>query len=253
MSRRETERQQSEYVQLMRSMFDFLLTSGMEVKAIRRVVERALTEEGARSRESPRRGDFGLATAGRVLDRWHRSRNYTTERAVPRAIPLLGRAPSVEALVRSENARVESAEFARRLKSLGFLIRAAGGRYKPAARIAVVAGLNPLIQEYVARSSSTLLQTIRHNISRPRSSQKLIERFAEVPDLPAECETAFRRFSTEQGWAMLDRMNDWLESRRAQRTTRRVGRTVRAGVHLYAYVDGRKRRKRDNAGITASD
>jgi len=130
------------------------------------------------------------------------------------------------------------------------VISADSGRYKPSARIAVVAGLNPLIQEYVARSSSTLLQTIRHNVSRPRSSQKLIERFAEVPDLPAGCEAAFRRFSTEQGWAMLDRMNDWLESRRARRTMKRAGRTVRAGVHLYAYVDGRKnlirRHKRPN-------
>lgn len=243
MSQHETERQHSEYVRLMRSMFDFLLTSGTEVKVIRRIVERALLEEGERNRSSESRGDFGLATAGRVLDRWHRSRKYTTERAAPRAIPLLGRAPSVEALVRAENASVDSAEFARRLRSLGFLIRADGGRYKPAARIAVVAGLNPLMREYVARSSSMLLQTIRHNISRSRRSQKLIERFAEVPDLPAGCEGAFRRFSTEQGWAMLDRMNDWLESRRARRATGRTGRTVRAGVHLYAYVDGRKRRK----------
>jgi hypothetical protein len=244
MSRREIE-PHTEYVRLMRSMIDFLLTSGMEVKAIREIVERAFTEAGEPGRSALRRGDFGLATAGRVLDRWHRSRKYTTERAAPRAIPLLGRAPSVEALVRSENARVDSADFARRLKSLGFLIRADGSRYKPAARIAVVAGLSPLIQEYVARSSSTLLQTIRHNISRPSDSQKLIERFAEVPDLPAGCEAAFRRFSTEQGWAMLDRMNDWLESRRARRATsrRRTGRTVRAGVHLYAYLDARKRRK----------
>lgn len=237
---RETERQQSEYVRLMTSMFDFLLTSGMEVKAIRQIVDRAFAEAGESNRRGLRRGDFGLATAGRVLDRWHRSRKYTTESAAPRAIPLLGRAPSVEALVRSENARVDCAQFARRLKSLGFLIRADAGRYRPAARIAVVAGLSPLIQEYVARSSSTLLQTIRYNVSRSRRSQKLIERFAEVPDLPAGCEAAFRRFSTEQGWAMLDRMNDWLESRRARRGTKRGGRTVRAGVHLYAYVDPRE-------------
>jgi hypothetical protein len=221
-------------------MFDFLLTSGMEVSAVRGIVERAFTEAGERNRRAVRRGDFGLATAGRVLDRWHRSRMYTTERAAPRAIPLLGRAPSVEALVRSENAGVDCAAFARRLKSLGFLVRADGSRYRPAARIAVVAGLNPLIQEYVARSSSTLLQTIRHNVSSARRSQKLIERFAEVPDLPARSEAAFRRFSAEQGWAMLDRMNDWLESRRARRTRGRGRRTVRAGVHLYAYVDEQK-------------
>jgi hypothetical protein len=244
MSQRETERQQSEYVRLMRSMFDFLLTSGMEVKAIRGIVERAFTEAGEQNSRVQGRSDFGLATAGRVLDRWHRSRKYTTEEAAPKAIPLLGPAPSVEALVRSESARVDSAAFARRLKSLGFLVRAEGRRYKPAARIAVVAGLNPLIQEYVARSSSTLLQTIRHNVTRSRRSQKLIERFAEVPDLPAECQTSFRKFSIEQGWAMLDRMNDWLESRRAGRARKRGGRTVRAGVHLYAYVDRVKARSR---------
>jgi hypothetical protein len=230
----------------MESMFDFLLTSGMDMKAIRGLVERAFVEAGERSRGTLRRGDFGLATAGRVLDRWHRSPKYTTARAAPRAIPLLGRAPSVEALVRSENPNVDSAEFAQRLKSLGFLIRVDGRHYKPAARIAVVAGLNPLIEEYVARSSSTLLETIRHNISHAPGSQKLIERFAEVPDLPVGSEGAFRRFSTEQGWAMLDRMNDWLESRRARRTSKRAGRTVRAGVHLYAYVSGRKRRRSGN-------
>ncbi len=90
MSQREAERQQSEYVRLIRSLFDFLLTSGMEVKAIRRIVERALIEEVSAVERALRRGDFGLATAGRVLDRWHRSHKYTTERAVPRAYSALG-------------------------------------------------------------------------------------------------------------------------------------------------------------------
>jgi Family of unknown function (DUF6502) len=234
---RATERQHSEYVRLMRSMFDFLLTSGVDTKTIRRIVERALAEVG--QRKALRRGDFGIATAGRVLDRWHRSRKYTTESAAPRAIPLLGRAPSVEALVRAENSRVDCAEFARRLRSLGLVMRAEGGRYRPAARVAAVAALNPLMQEYVGRSLSTLLQTILHNISTTRRSRKLIDRFAEVPDLPARCEAAFRRFSTEQSAEMVDRMNDWLESRRARRGAARAGRTVRAGFHLYAYVDPR--------------
>jgi hypothetical protein len=42
-------------------------------------------------------------------------------------------------------------------------------------------------------------------------------------------------------------VNDWLESRRARRATKRAGRTVRAGVHLYAYVDGRERKKSVNS------
>ncbi len=238
MSRETEEQQQSEYVRLMSSMFDFLLSSGVEVKGIRRIVERSFVEARQRNRRTLRRGDFGIATAGRVLDRWHRSRKYTTESAAPRPIPLLGRAPSVEALVRSESARVDCAKFARRLRALGLVIRAEGGRYRPAARVAAVAAFNPLMQEYVGRSLSTLLQTIQHNIATTRHSKKLIDRFAEVPDLPAGCEAAFRRFSTEQSVVMVERMNDWLESRRARRASLR-GRTVRAGFHLYAYVDRR--------------
>lgn len=236
---RETEQQQAEYVLLLRSMFDFLLSSGVDVKGIRRIVERAFEELSGRARRALRRGDFAIATAGRVLDRWHRSRKYTTETAAPRAIRLLGRAPSVEALVRVENARVDCVEFARRLRALGLVIRAEGGRYRPAARVAAVAAFNPLMQEYVGRSLSTLLQTIQHNIATTRRSKKLIDRFAEVPDLPARCEAAFRRFSTEQSVVMVERMNDWLESRRARRGKSR-GRTVRAGFHLYSYVDSRK-------------
>ena len=218
-------------------MFDFLLTSGMDLKSIRTIVERAFAESGARKTRTRRFRDFGLATAGRVLDTWHRSRRYTDKNAEPKAIPLLGRAPSVEALIRLENLRTDSAKFAHRLKSLGFLVRSGRNCYKPAARIAVVAGLNPLIQEYVARSSSTLLGTIRQNVSKPARSRKLIERFAEVPDLPSGCEAAFRRFSHEQGWAMLKTINDWLESRRTRKNLGGGRRRVRAGMHLYAYVD----------------
>ena len=234
---RAVEQQQAEYIGLLRSMFDFLLTSGMDVKSIRRIVDCAFAETGAQIPRRKRQRDLGLAIAGRVLDTWHRDRRYTDKNAEPKAIPLFGRAPSVEALVRSENLRSEGPQFARRLKSLGFLIRSGRNRYKPAARIAVVAGLNPLIQEYAARSSATLLGTIRHNVSKPARARKLIERFAEVPDLPLDCEAAFRKFSHEQGWAMLKTVNDWLESRRTRKKSSGGKRTVRAGMHLYAYVD----------------
>src|SRR5690349_17972326 len=126
---RKTEEQQAEYVLLLKSMFDFLRNSGVQEKRIRRIVDLAFEESGRRTRRVLRRGDFGIATAGRVLDRWHRSRKYTTEAAAPRAIRLLGHAPSVEALVRSENARVDCATFARRLKTLRLVVRAECGRY----------------------------------------------------------------------------------------------------------------------------
>jgi hypothetical protein len=234
---RQKRRDDLEYIGLLKSIFDFLLISGSDVEAIRAIVDRAFAETLTKNKKSHQRGDFGIAIAGRVLDAWHRNRRYLNEDAEPRAIPLLGRAPSVEALVKAENSRCDTAAFARRLRSLGLLVRSGRGHYTPAMRVALVGGLNPLIQQYVARSSATLLRTICQNVSMPSRSSRLIERFAEVPDLPVRYAAEFRRFSRDQGWAMLNTLNDWLEARRSRRATNLGRRTVRAGLHLYAYVD----------------
>jgi len=183
-----------------------------------------------------------LAAAALILDAWHRNRRYMigTE---PRPIPLRGRAPSVEALIRSQSAAGDARVLATYLKSLGLIIRTTRNLYKPCNRMALVNGLDPVIQQYVARSSSTLLATIKHNTSRVGSSSRLIERFAEVPDLPRRNVAEFRRFARIQGWAFLRTLNDWLESRRPRTPVARGGRTVRAGVHLYAYVQPASERR----------
>jgi hypothetical protein len=237
-------REDAEYVNLLKSIFGFLLATGAEPEGIRAIVDRALSDVGKQKKRMPRRSEIGLATAGRILDAWHRSRRYTDADAEPLAIPLLGRSPSVEALVRSESPRADAVAFARHLKSLGLLTRTKQNRFKPATRVAVIAGLNPLIPQYIARSSATLLDTIRQNVTKPARSTRLIERFAEVPDLPVRWASEFRKFSHEQGWAMLKTLNDWLESRRLRRTGGADRRTVRAGMHLYAYVDKRRVKRR---------
>jgi hypothetical protein len=183
-----------------------------------------------------------LAVAALALDAWHRHRRYMVG-SQPRAIPLCGPAPSVEALIRSQANAGNAQVLARHLKSLGLVIRSSKNLYKPSDRMAVVRGLDPVIQQYVARSSSTLLATIRHNTSRAGHSSPLIERFAEVPNLPRTHVAEFRRFARIQGCAFLRTLNDWLESRRARTSTARAGRTVRAGVHLYSYVQQTSQRR----------
>src|SRR5262249_26584840 len=115
--------------------------------------------------------------------------------------------------------------------------------YKPTARFAIVAGRDPLIHQHVARSSAMLLKTIKHNVTRSANSPRFIERFAEVPDLPAKYVAEFREFTRSQGWAVLKTLNDWLESRRMRRAGGKRHRTVRAGVHLYAYVDQQRAKR----------
>jgi predicted N-acyltransferase len=66
---------------------------------------------------------------------------------------------------------------------------------------------------------------------------RLIERFTEIPDLPTKDIREFREFTQMQGWELLKTLNDWLESRRAKRLRKNRRSAVRAGLHLYAYVD----------------
>lgn len=227
----------ADYVGLLKSVFYFLLDAGADLSDIRAIADRAISEAAQRNKRTSHRDDIDLAIASRVLDSWHRNNRYIDDNAKPKAIPLYGRAPSVEALVKLENGSRNPVDFVRRLRSSGFLLRSAASSYKPVARIAVVGGINPLIQQYVAHSSAMLLRTIRYNASASRRRPRLIERFAEVPDLPARYVAEFREFTQEQGWAMLRTVNDWLELRRARRTGKSGIRTVRAGLHLYAYMD----------------
>lgn len=222
---------------LLKSIFGFLFASGADEDLVRTLVDRALVQARRPCAKKVTSTDSPLATAARVLDAWHRNPRYVDRSATPKAIRLLGRAPSVEALVRAEHSRCDALEFAKSMRKLGLLRRSGRCLYRPASNIAVVDGLNPLVEQHVVCASANLLRTIQKNISTPVRSSKLIERFAEVPDLPAKCVADFRKFSQEQGWALLKTLNDWLESRRVRRTSRNRGRTVRAGVHLYAYLD----------------
>lgn len=227
----------AEYADLLTAIFEFMLMSGAAVASIQTIVQGALAEaEKAQSKTVANR-DAELATAALVLDAWHRNRRYIDSNANPKAITLLGASPSVEALIRAERSQANAALVARHMRSLGLIVRVGRSLYKPADRIAVISGFNPLVQQHAARSSSNLLRTIKNNVTRPQPIRRLIERFAEVPDLPVSCKREFQQFTRAQGWAFLKTMNDWLELRRARRNPNRRVRTVRAGVHVYAYID----------------
>jgi hypothetical protein len=231
-----TERLRSDYLQLLASIFDFMRRSGIEGREVRRICAQALDCSRATLRWETKDAS-ALSIAALTLDAWHRNRRYVDANAEPRAIPLLGKSPSVEALIRAERASGDPSSLARQLKALGLLVRSGRNRYKPAGRIALVKRPDPAIQQYIARSSATLLKTIQHNVTRGRRSSRLIERFAEVPDLPQSEAAEFRRFAQVHGWEFLRTLNDWLESRRARRMPNVNTRKVRAGVHLYAYVE----------------
>jgi hypothetical protein len=224
------------------SIFDLMLTGGIQPKDLMAVCARALKQAEARVRLAQSAESGGLVTAALVLDAWHRDRRYMNARAVPRAVRLLGPAPSVEALIRLQHGRAKAAHIARRLKELRLVVPCGRGLYKPASDAAVLSAQDPLVVQHAMRALSALLETVGENVNGHRHPAPLIERVAEVPDLPRRHIVAFQKFTQMQGRTFLRTVNDWLESRRARRSTRRgTNGTVRAGIHTYAYIASKQR------------
>lgn len=243
MATRPAKRLARDYSQALIAIFAFMLHNGLQAKDLWMVCSRSLRKAESKARLQKIVPPGGLATASLVLHAWHRDRRYLNGEAGPRAIPLLGPAPSVEALIRVQRKRGDAAMIARHLKRLRLVVPNGRRLYQPTSDAAVISRHNPLVYQHAARALSTLCETVEQNVRSSPRTAPLIERTAEVPDLPEEYVVAFRRFSQRQGRLLLRTINDWLESRRLRGSSGRRS-AVRAGVHLYAYVDKKRPSRR---------
>lgn len=243
MTTRLTKELKREYSRALTEVFAFMLAGGMSVEDLRHACAEALRGASSGARASGRKEAAGLTTVARVLDEWHRNRRYLSAGATPKPIPLRGSAPSVEALSRARRGPRSAATVTKRLRELGLIVPCGKGLYKPASEFAVVSKDHPYIRQNTVRAVSAFLQTVRQNIGKAQTSERLIERFAEVPDLPRKHLAAFRKFSEMQGSLLLRTINDWLESRRVRRTSGSTSRgIIRAGVHVFAFASAKRRR-----------
>ena len=242
MTARFSRRLELDYSNVLVGIFDLMLAGGIRGTDLLAICTRALKQAEAKVRLGQQAGSGGLVIAALVLDAWHRDRRYINARAVPKAVRLLGQAPSVEALIRLQQGRKDAAQVARRLKALRLVVPCGRGLYKPTSDVAVISACDPLVLQYAARALATLLETVGQNVNKRRNLEPLIERIAEVPDLPRKHIAAFQRFTQIQGRTLLRTVNDWLESRRARRSPRGgANGTVRAGIHAYAYIASKQR------------
>ena len=234
-----------DYSDLLASIFEVMLRGGIRAKELLPVCVRAVERAETRSHSSLESSEYGgLMTAALVLDAWHRDRRYLTVRGAPKSIRLLGRAPSVEALIRRQKIRKHVVDIAYRLKAVQLIVPCGRALFKPASDIAVISARDPFILQHTIRALSALVGTVTQNMSGTKSSAPLIERCAEVPDLPRKHIKAFQTFTQAQGRTFLRTINDWLESRRARTLSEKQStRTVRAGIHTYAYFAAKEPRR----------
>ena len=244
MTDRQLKRLEVSYGNILVAIFELILRGGMRPQPLLELCVHSLERAKGRLRLNRRREQGDLVTAALVLDAWHRDRRYLTPAGVPKPLRLVGPAPSVEALVRAQRIRKHASEVAHQLRAVRLILPCRGGLYRPASDSAVISSRSPLIVHHAARALSTLLETVSRNMNSAAALSPLIERFAEVPDLPRKHIAAFERFTQSQGRNLLTTVNDWLEARRPRKRSQRASKgTVRAGIHTYAYVATNQQRR----------
>jgi hypothetical protein len=241
-----------DYERVLTAVLGLLIQCGVRERAVSVIANRALKVAIRKAFSLGQSGGGELVTFSLVLDAWHRDRRYLTSRGKPRALPLLGRAPSVEALIRSEGPMFDPIALAYRIQSLRLITRCLGNRYRPIGDTALVSIYGPTVLQHVARCLMSLLETVEDNLKGAPTSAPLLERSAEVPDLPAECVADFQQFSRLQGAMFARTINDWLETRRVRDLAIAGRESVRAGVHVHAYVAPTRSRIRGPAAARRS-
>ena len=186
-----------------------------------------------------RKGSIDFDVLGHVVYRWQRSPKYLDEDGHPRRIPARGQAPSVEALFREIDRTDYFEAGLRHLKQLGRVQRTKGGLLQPCNEVTIVQHLRPELLELLVQTINRAVATVLHNTSmKDKQAVRLIERVTAVPDLPENEVGNFKLFAREQGGALINTMNDWLERRRGDAKARRTGSShLTAGLHVFAFVE----------------
>lgn len=176
-------------------------------------------------------------TLSAVLHAWHQDQEYIDTSARPVPLPLRGRKRSIEALAAKVGSRVPTEKLLSSLK-VQRLVRYLGrGMYAPTSALAQLSGDGPEMSGYVGKAILHLIETNESNRRDRSKTRPLLERAAIVQDLPIKDAVEFKQFSSEQGANLVANASAWLESRRRRVGSKmKRGRTVTAGLHVFAFV-----------------
>lgn len=181
---------------------------------------------------------------GHVIYQWQRSPRYLDNSGKPILIEARGPAPSIEALFKEIHRSDYFEAGLTHLRQVGRIRKMRNGLYSTSAEVSIVPTFTPELADLLAQTVNRLLATVLQNTSlRRRTAIRLVERTTFVPDLPARQTERFKIFAREQGGALINTMNDWLESHRGKAKPRRKntsGHTT-AGLHVFAFVEKRRR------------
>lgn len=206
---------------------------------------RSSATQKVRQLDPSRRVIVDLDALGHVVYLWQRRPSYLDNDGQPKPIPARGPAPSIEALFREMKRTKYFEQGLKHLIQVRRIRKLPNRRYVPCSEVTIVEKLSPEMVKLLSQIMTWFVSTVMANTSqRDPKALRLIERVTMIPDLPLKQERAFKIFAREQGAALINTVNEWLESRRGNRTARstRTSKNVTAGLHVFAFVQPNRRR-----------
>lgn len=201
---------------------------------------RTAARKRAGSLRQNRRAIFDFDALGHVVYIWQRSPKYLNHDGQPLPLRAQGPAPSIQALFREVRRSEYSVQGIKDLVKLKRIRRLGSGHYVPCSEVTIVNELTPEFVRQLTQSMNRLVSTVLFNTSQKGSKTlRLVERMTCIPDLPLKQVRAFKQFAREQGGALINTMNDWLESRRGVQKARtlRSSKHLTAGLHVFSFVE----------------
>jgi hypothetical protein len=120
------------------------------------------------------------------------------------------------------------------------------GRALPVSRAMAYARDPDLALRHFVEGAQRFVQTVRFNTSLQGMQAPLFEQSAIVRDLPASELEAFRQFVAQVGFATVNTIDDWLESRVGRGSRKRRGVAVQsAGVFMFAFCGAAAKPRRE--------
>ena len=167
-----------------------------------------------------------------ALTKWHSDGAFLTSEGLARPLQKSGKASLASLAKQIAPTATATKILMSDLIHLGF-VRRTGNRYLPSRRSAVSGQPNALILAHATSAVLRFLNTVSHNVSRgspPRYERQVSDARICAADVPM-----FLRFVEQQGQYLIDSVDDWLSTRKAQGPLRDGDRTV--GIGTFAWVE----------------
>ncbi|MGB5102237.1 MAG: DUF6502 family protein [Steroidobacteraceae bacterium] len=199
------------------------LLTGLARREVRRLRETSARVPAARGEES-------LNHASRVLSGWHLDHEFLEPDGGPRLLPATGPAPSFEVLLKRYAGDIPVTALVKELVKSGSIERLDDGSYRALRRFYMPTPMDGRAIERAGSVLADIATTVEHNLSHNEREPSRFEGRAQSRRVDARDLPAFRAFVEREAQALLERVDDWLNTHEAPADAK----AVRLGVGVYA-------------------